>query len=71
MIHYIKYEVLLVMGAILFIGGLFNAIGIININSDYFWALAGLTLIIEGLLEMRQNAKLKRLLNRKRFLDEK
>jgi len=58
--HYIRYEFLIIMGAILFICGLLNAIGIASIHSDYFWAIAGLGLIIEGLLEMRQNSRLKR-----------
>jgi len=64
MTHYIRHEVLIFLGLFLFIGGLLNATGIIRIHSDYFWALGGLTLIIEGYLERRESSRLKRILRK-------
>ena len=48
---FIRYETLIGVGLLLLIGGVLNGLSITTIDSDYFWAIAGIGLITEGLLE--------------------
>ena len=48
---FIRYETLIGVGLLLLIGGTLNGMSYTNINPDYFWAIAGIGLITEGLLE--------------------
>jgi len=47
-------DTLLSVGLFLLIFPLLNVLGITEIDSDTFWSLAGLGLLIEGLIERRK-----------------
>jgi len=48
---FIRYETLIGVGLFFLICGTLNSLSITNINSDFFYAVAGIGLITEGLLE--------------------
>jgi len=48
----LRYETLILFGALMFIFSLLNVFGITNINSDVFWAIAGMGLLVEGFIEI-------------------
>ncbi len=48
MTNYLKYEVLVLFGVLLIVGTLLKLIFSINIDSDWFWLLAGVAITIEG-----------------------
>ena len=50
---FIRYETLIGVGLFFLICGTLNGLSITNINSDFFYAVAGIGLITEGLLERR------------------
>jgi len=47
----LQYKTFIVVGIIIAVLAFLNVFGITNINSDLFWALAGLGLVIEGFIE--------------------
>ena len=49
---FIRYEFIIASGVALSILPLFNVFGWTDIDSDFFWALAGITLTIEGAIEL-------------------
>ena len=49
---FIRYEFIIASGVALSVLPLFNVFGWTEINSDFFWALAGITLTIEGAIEL-------------------
>jgi|TARA_R100000049_G_C1944558_1_gene89329 hypothetical protein len=50
---FIRYETLIGVGLLLLIGGALNGLSITTIDSDLFWAVTGIGLITEGLLERK------------------
>ena len=50
---FIRYETLIGVGLLLLIGGTLNGMSYTTIDSDFFWAVAGIGLITEGLLERK------------------
>lgn len=48
----IRYELLIATGLLIAILSFLNVLGVLSINSDLFWALAGVGLMIEGVMEM-------------------
>jgi len=48
-------DILLSLGLFLLILPQLNVLGITEIDSDTFWSLAGLGLLIEGLIERKRN----------------
>ena len=46
-----RYEWIVVTGLLLTIVPMLNVLGYTNIDSDFFWALAGLWLTVEGIIE--------------------
>ena len=50
---FIRYETLIGVGLFFLICGTLNGLSITNIHSDFFYAVAGIGLITEGLLERR------------------
>ena len=48
---FITYETLIGVGLLLLIGGTLNGMSYTTIDSDFFWAVTGIGLITEGLLE--------------------
>ena len=47
-----RYEWIVVTGLLLTIVPMLNVLGYTNIDSDFFWALAGLCLTVEGIIEL-------------------
>ena len=47
-----RYEWIVVTGLLLTIVPMLNVLGYTNIDSDFFWALAGLCLTDEGIIEL-------------------
>jgi len=52
-----RYEWIVFSGLMLTIIPMLNVLGYTNIDSDFFWALAGLCLTIEGVIEMYYEQK--------------
>ena len=52
-----RYEWIVVTGLLLTIVPMLNVLGYTNINSDFFWALAGLCLTVEGIIELYYEQK--------------
>ena len=52
-----RYEWIVVTGLTLTIIPLGNVLGYTNIDSDFFWALAGLCLTVEGVIELYYEQK--------------
>ena len=52
-----RYEWIVVTGLLLTIIPMGNVLGYTNINSDFFWALAGLCLTVEGVIELYYEQK--------------
>lgn len=48
----VSYVMLVTFGFLLVVGTLFKLLGIVNIDSDWFWFLAGVALTIEGMINM-------------------
>tara|TARA_B100000287_G_C20435102_1_gene703182 strand:+ start:435 stop:704 length:270 start_codon:yes stop_codon:yes gene_type:complete len=49
---FMRYEWIIFSGLLLTIVPMLNVLGYTNIDSDVFWALAGLCLTIEGIIEL-------------------
>lgn len=43
-----SYEMFIIVGVLMTIGTLLKLVGNYNINSDWFWFLAGVGLVVEG-----------------------
>ncbi|MAL11607.1 MAG: hypothetical protein CMF74_18335 [Maricaulis sp.] len=52
-----RYEWIVVTGLLLTIVPMLNVLGYTNIDSDFFWALAGLCLTVEGIIELYYEQK--------------
>ena len=52
-----RYEWIVVTGLLLTIIPMGNVLGYTDINSDFFWALAGLCLTVEGVIELYYEQK--------------
>tara|TARA_R110002020_G_scaffold23960_4_gene79288 strand:- start:4405 stop:4698 length:294 start_codon:yes stop_codon:yes gene_type:complete len=52
-----RYEWIIVTGLLLTIIPMGNVLGYTNIDSDFFWALAGLCLTVEGVIELYYEQK--------------
>ena len=48
----VRYESFIIVGIILVIGVLIKIFGIYDFSSDWFWLLAGMGFIIEGLISL-------------------
>ena len=48
---FIRYEMLIIIGGLIFILSLLNIFNVIKVSGDLFWALVSLGLIVEGFIE--------------------
>ena len=48
----LRYEIILLGGLLLIVLPILNTLGIITVNSDTFWVLAGIVISAEALLEI-------------------
>ena len=53
----LRYEIILVGGLLLTILPLLKLAGILRLDSDWFWILAGVVIIAEAILEILQTEK--------------
>ena len=52
-----RYEWIVISGLLLMVFPLGNVLGLTNINSDFFWVLAGVCLTVEGIVELYYEKK--------------
>jgi len=48
----LRYAVLVFFGALIIVGTLLKLFGFFNIDSDWFWFLAGVALTVEGVINL-------------------
>jgi|TARA_Y100000310_G_scaffold72424_1_gene68463 hypothetical protein len=51
-LKFIRYESFIIVGMILVIGTLIKLLGIYDFSSDWFWFLAGVGLVFQGLISL-------------------
>lgn len=52
-----RYELFIIVGIFMIIGTLIKLTGIYDFSSDWFWFLAGLGLIVEGIISLIKQRK--------------
>ena len=70
--NYASYDLFIIVGILMAIGTLGKIFGLYNISSDWFWFLAGLGLILEGLislLKQRRFDKKFKIIPREKLID--
>ncbi|MCA9485406.1 MAG: hypothetical protein KC506_01015 [Nanoarchaeota archaeon] len=55
-----QHKLLILIGAIISLGTLFKLLGFYNISSDWFWFIAGLALMVEGLISLAKQKQFDR-----------
>lgn len=55
--NFAKYEVFILVGILMSIGVLLKLVWKFNIDSDWFWLLAGMGLVIEGSISLLKQRK--------------
>ena len=58
--NFAKYEIFIVVGILMSIGVLMKMVFHYNIDSDWFWLLAGLGLMVEGSISLAKQRKFDR-----------
>ena len=70
--NYASYDLFIIVGILMAIGTLGKILGLYDISSDWFWFLAGLGLILEGLislLKQRRFDKKFKIIPREKLID--
>jgi len=57
---FITHETLLIAGGIMIMATLAKLLGFVEIDSDWFWFIAGLALILEGAVELKKERKFRK-----------
>jgi len=52
-----RYEIFILVGFLMAVGTFFKLIGIVDIDSDWFWFLAGIGLVVDGLISLVKQRK--------------
>lgn len=58
--NFVRYEIFIIVGVLMSIGVLLKLFGNYNIDSDWFWLLAGLGLIVEGSISLARQRRFER-----------
>ena len=58
--RFARYETFIFVGIIMSIGVLIKLLSIYNFSSDWFWLLAGLGLMVEGIISLIKQRKFDR-----------
>ena len=58
--HIARYEMFIVVGILMIIGTLLKLVGDYNIDSDWFWFLAGVGLVVEGSISLVKQRRFER-----------
>jgi len=53
----IRYELFIVVGVLMTIGTLIKLLGFYDFSSDWFWFIAGVGLVVEGLISLSKQQK--------------
>ena len=53
----LRYEIIVVGGALLIVLPILNTLNYISVDSNFFWILCGLVMLTEGLVEIRREKK--------------
>ena len=53
----IRYELFIVVGVLTTIGTLIKLLGFYDFSSDWFWFIAGVGLVVEGLISLSKQQK--------------
>ncbi len=53
----LRYEIIVVGGALLIVLPVLNTLNYISVDSNFFWILCGLVMLTEGLVEIRREKK--------------
>ena len=56
----IRYEGFILVGILMVIGTLMKLLGVYDFSSDWFWFLAGIGLIVEGIISLIKQRKFDR-----------
>ena len=56
-LKFIRYESFAFVGLIIAVGALIKLMGIYDFSSDWFWFLAGIGLIVQGLISLIKQRK--------------
>jgi len=51
-IYFARYELFIIVGILMTIGTLIKLTGIYDFSSDWFWFLAGVGLVVEGIISL-------------------
>lgn len=54
---FVRYEVFILVGLLMVIGTLVKLLGFYNFDSDWFWFLAGVGLVVEGAISLIKQKK--------------
>lgn len=52
-----RYEIFIFVGVVMILGALIKLSGIFEFSSDWFWFLAGVGLIVEGVIALSRQRK--------------
>ncbi len=52
MVKFFRYEAFILVGVIMLVGTLAKLLNFYDFSSDWFWFLAGLGLIVEGIISL-------------------
>ena len=55
--NFMRYEAFIAVGLLIAAGSLLKVMNVINISSDWFWLLAGLGLVVEGIISLVKQRK--------------
>ena len=55
--YLVRYEWLIIMGAIVAILAALNGFGVTSVNPDFFWSIAGAIVVGEGIIELYYESK--------------
>lgn len=51
-IYFARYELFIIVGILMTIGTLIKLLGFYDFSSDWFWFLAGVGLVVEGIISL-------------------
>jgi len=51
-IYFARYELFIIVGILMTIGTLIKLLGFYEFSSDWFWFLAGVGLVVEGIISL-------------------
>ena len=55
--NFMRYEAFIAVGLLIAVGSFLKVMNVISISSDWFWLLAGLGLIVEGIISLVKQRK--------------